>query len=319
MGLRFPEEVVVEEVLPSLRAMLIERLAAKGLAQQRIAALVGLSQAAVSKYQAGKVQVDASILRDARAREACDAVARGLAEGTMGEFEALALLEGLLRSWENRGRICTLHEEGMAALRGLGCDLCVLGLGSRVLEEQEVLDSLRVAVRVLEQAEGFAALLPNVGSNIVMARRQARDVLDVAAVPGRMYEVKGAVKVPGQPEFGASRHVAEVLLGVHEAFPQVRACLNLRWGPDVDAALKALRLKVASFDASYEDRRGRLARDLAGAKAAPDALVHEGAFGIEPALYLLGPDAPGVAQVAIRLREALRPPRNRPVKPRSPP
>lgn len=302
--MRFPEEVVVEEVLPSLRAMLIEALAAEGLAQQRIADLVGLSQAAVSKYQAGKVAADPAILRDARAREVVREVARGLASGAMGGFEALARLQGLLRSWENRGRVCTLHEAGMPALRGLGCDLCVLGGRSRILEEQEVLDNLRVAVRAIETCDGFAALLPNVGSNLAMARRDARDVLDVAAVPGRMYEVKGAVKVPGQPEFGASRHVAEVLLGVHDAHPGVRAALNLRYGEDVAAALRALGLRAVRFDAAYEDRRGRLARDLAGA-AAPDALVHEGAFGIEPALYLLGRDAAEAAARAVRLRGAL--------------
>lgn len=308
--MRFAEEVVVEEVLPSLRLLLIEDLAKQGLPQQRIAALVGLSQAAVSKYQAGRVATDPAILRDRRAREVCGRVAAGLAAATMGGFEALAHLEGLLRSWENRGRVCDLHEAGMPALRGLGCDLCVLGQGSRILEEQEVLDNLRLAVRALEQAEGLAALLPNVGSNLAMARRDARDVLDVAAVPGRLYEVKGAVKVPGQPEFGASRHVAEVLLGVHEAHPGVRAALNLRYGPDVAAALRRLGLRAVRFDAAYEDRRARLRRDLKG-RPRPDALVHEGAFGIEPALYLLGDDALEVAQRAVRLRGALTSPRGR--------
>lgn len=303
--MRFAEEVVVEEVLPSLRLLLIQGLAERGLAQQRIAELVGLSQAAVSKYQAGRVQVDAGILRDRRAREVCGQVATGLAAGSMGPFEALAHLEGLLRAWENRGRVCRLHEAGMPALRGLGCDLCVLGGGSRLLEEQEVLDDLRAAVRVLEQGEGLAALLPNVGSNIAMARAGAKDVLDVAAVPGRMYEVRGAVKVPGQPEFGASRHVAEVLLGVHDRFPAVRAALNLRWAPDVAEALRRERLRAVPFDASYEERRTRVALDLAKARAAPDALVHEGAFGIEPALYLFGPDATTVAAMAVRLAAGL--------------
>lgn len=301
--MRFPEEVVVEEVLPSLRHMLIEGLAKQGLPQQRIAVMVGLSQAAVSKYQAGRVAVDAAILRDPAARAACDEVAAGLGQGSMSPFDALARLQALLRAWENRGRICALHEEGMPALRGLGCDLCVLGGRSRILEEQEVLDNLRRAVRVLEQCEGLAALLPNVGSNIVMARRGARDVLDVAAVPGRMYEVKGAIKVPGQPEFGASRHVAEVLLGVQEAFPAVRAALNLRWAPDVQRVVAKLHWRCLPFDAAYEGRRARLA---AMKGKAPDALFHEGAFGIEPALYVLGADALGAAQRAERLRSALR-------------
>jgi XRE family transcriptional regulator, thiamine biosynthesis regulator len=306
--MRFPEEVVVEEVLPSLRAMLIEGLAKEGLPQQRIASLVGLSQAAISKYQAGRVHTDAAILRDARAQQVVRDVARGLGAGGMGGFEALARLHGLVRVWENRGRVCALHEAGMPALRGLGCDLCVLGGQSRILEEQEVLDQLRLGVRALEQCEGFASLLPNVGSNIVMARRDARDVLDVAAVPGRIYEVKGAIRIPGQPEFGASRHVAEVLLGVHDAFAEVRGALNLRYGEDVAVVLRALGWKAAPFDATYAGRRERLAA-LRG--KAPDALYHEGAFGIEPALYLLGKGAVEVASKAIGLNRALAAPRTR--------
>jgi hypothetical protein len=300
--MRFPEEVVVEEVLPTLRHMLIQRLAAEGLPQQRVAALVGLSQAAVSKYQAGRVRVDAAMARDPRAREVADEVAQGLARGSMGEFEALARMEGLVRAWENRGRVCSLHEAGMASLRGLGCDLCVLGSQSRILEEQEVLDNLRLAVRALEQRDGFASLLPNVGSNLAMARRDAADVLDVAAVPGRIYEVRGMVKVPGQPEFGASKHVAEVLLGAHSAWPEVRAALNLRYGADVARAMRGLGWRAARFDASYEGRRERLAA-LRG--KAPDGLWHEGSFGIEPALYVLGRDAVEAAHKAVALHGAL--------------
>jgi hypothetical protein len=280
-------------------------MAERELPQQRIAELVGLSQAAVSKYQGGKVATDAAILRDARARAVTREVADGLAGATLGAFEALARMEALIQGWENRGRVCALHEHDMPALRGLGCDLCVLGGESRILEEQEVLDNLRLAVRALEQREGFASLLPNVGSNLVMARRNAQDVLDVAAVPGRMYEVKGAVKVPGQPEFGASKHVAEVLLGVHDAFATMRGCLNLRWGADVVGAMKRLRWRALPFDAGYEGRRARLAQ-LQGKP--PDALFHEGAFGIEPALYVLGRDAADVADKALRLHAALQPP-----------
>jgi len=297
--MRFAEEVVVEEVLPSLRHLLIERLASHGLAQQRIAALVGLSQAAVSKYQAGKVGTDPAILADARAKRVTAEVADGLAQGTLGEFDALARLEGLVRAWENRGLVCQRHEARMDALRGLGCDLCVLGSESRVLEEREVLENLRLAVRALEQREGFAALFPEVGSNLVMARRDARDALDVAAVPGRMYEVKGAVKVPGPPEFGASRHVAEVLLGVHDAHPDLRGALNLRYGPDIAAAIQRLGWRAVAFDAAREGRRARLARSLKG--SLPDALYHEGAFGVEPALYVLGEDAVAAARKALAL------------------
>ncbi|MCA1813472.1 MAG: transcriptional regulator [Halobacteriales archaeon] len=301
--MRFAAEVVVEDVLPTLRAMLAEQLAAQGLPQDAVARALGLSQAAVSKYQTGKVRVNPAIAREARVKRVVAEVASGLAQGALGPFDALARLELLLRELEHRGPVCRLHEAQMPALRGLGCDLCVAGQGSEVVQDMAVLANVRLAVRTLTQARGVAALLPAVGSNIAMARPGARDARDVAALPGRIDEVLGAVKVPGPPEFGASRHVAEVVLGVLQHHPERRAAMNLRNGKDVQRAARKLGLRLATFDARDEGRREGIARAVRG--KAPDVLHHEGAFGVEPVLYLLGADAAQVARTAAQLAQAL--------------
>jgi predicted fused transcriptional regulator/phosphomethylpyrimidine kinase/predicted transcriptional regulator len=301
--MRFAEEVVVEEVLPTLRALLAEELAARGLAQDDVARALGLSQAAVSKYRTGKVRLNPGIARDARVREVVQDVAAGLAADALGPFDALARLQALVRALEVRGPVCQLHERGMPALRGLGCDLCPAGAGSALAQDLAVLADLRLAVRTLATAPGLAALLPAVGSNIALARPGARDARDVAALPGRIDEVLGAVKLPGPPEFGASRHVAEVVLAVQGRHPERRAAMNVRNGPDVQRAARSLRLRSRRFDARDEGRRDGIARALRG--PAPDVLHHEGAFGVEPVLYLLGEDASGVARTAAALAAEL--------------
>jgi hypothetical protein len=300
--MRFPEEVVVEDVLPTLRVLLARELAGHGLRQDEVARTLGLSQAAVSKYRTGKVALNPSVARDPHVREAVRDVGRGLAQGALGPFDAMTRIGTLLRRLENRGPVCRLHEQQMPALRGLGCDWCLAAERSGVVEEHDVLANLRLAVRTLEQARGFAALLPNVGSNIAMARRGARGLLDVAAVPGRIYEVNGAVKVPGPPEFGASKTVAEVVLAVLQHHPDRRAAINVRNGADVQRSARRAGLRVVRFDAAWEGRRERIAEAARG--KAPDVLHHEGAFGIEPVAYVLAEDAVGAAERAVRLGPA---------------
>ncbi len=53
--MKFIEEVVVEEFLPTFRSMLAEDLRDRGLTQHEVAEALGISQSAVSKYAHGDV------------------------------------------------------------------------------------------------------------------------------------------------------------------------------------------------------------------------------------------------------------------------
>ncbi|MFB6139685.1 MAG: transcriptional regulator, partial [Halosimplex sp.] len=54
--MKFVEELVVEEFLPTFRSMLAEALRDRGLTQSEVAELLGISQSAVSKYVHGEVE-----------------------------------------------------------------------------------------------------------------------------------------------------------------------------------------------------------------------------------------------------------------------
>ena len=60
--MRLPEETVVESFLPTFRFMLARELESRGLKEGRIAAMLGLSQAAVSKYHRGKTKKEQRFL-----------------------------------------------------------------------------------------------------------------------------------------------------------------------------------------------------------------------------------------------------------------
>lgn len=288
---RFAEEIVAERFVPTWRSLLSKRLAHAGLSQTDIAAALGISQSAVSKHLQGKLGGDPSLAAEPRLIAAVERVAHGLVEKTMSPIEVLAEAEALVRAFEDRGPICHLHELEMPSLQGLGCDLCVRASSSALLPEQAALQDMRAALRVLEATPGLAALVPYVGTNVARALPGAADVSDVAAIPGRLFVMRGAVKVPAAPEFGVSRHMAEVLLGVLRASPQTLACLNLVPDPALLAAARAAGLRVERVDAAFERAPAQL--DLQ--RPAPDLFYHEGAFGIEPQAYLTARDASALA------------------------
>ena len=298
--MRFAEEIVVEEFLPTVRSMLAEDLRARGLTQSEVADLLGISQSAVSKYANGEVERNDRILGDDRVENMVARVGEGLADGTTSRVEALVEIEVLIRRLENRELIAELHEEQMPELSGYGGDFNVHDPEGDLRATERVLSSLRRGIRIVESAGGFASLIPAVGSNICECTPDADGIDDVAGVPGRIFDVKGQATIPADPEFGVSEHVASILLAARRNGSDARAALNVRYDPNILAALEELGYETVEFDAEYDDLDAAVG---AAMRDAPDATVfyHTGGYGIEPIAYLLGDDAEAVAETARKL------------------
>lgn len=296
--MRFPEEIVAERFVPTVRALLARALEKRGLAQTAIAERMGVSQSAVSKHLAGRFEVEPRFADDPRLRAAVERVADGLAAGTMGPVEALAEFEGVVRRFEDRGPICALHEAVSPPLRGLGCDLCVRLGASAGVETERVLASVRDAGRLLAAAPGFAPLVPYVGANVAMGLPGAKDPADVAALPGGLVAFGPRIRPPTAPEFGVSRHLADILLAAHAAHPDVRAAVNVRPEPAFLAAAKKAKLAVVEMPGADERDRAAVAKHV---KKRVDVLWHKGDFGVEPIAYVFGADAVAAARAVVRL------------------
>jgi len=300
MSFRFPSEVVVERVLPTVRAMLARALDDRGLTQEEIAGRLGVSQAAVSQYLRG-ADLEERFAGDERLQAAVVTIADGFASGSMDGYEALGELLAVIREFEDRGPICAVHEEEMPALAGLGCDLCVRGLDQDVVEKRAALEAVRRAARWLASAPGVAAHVPNVGTNVGTAVPEARDETDVAAIPGRLQAVGSRVVVPAEPEFGVSQRVAGAILAAAAVDPDTRGALNLATSDPLLVAARERGLDPLQFDAGYENRGERLRERFRKRGAAPRVAYHEGAFGIEPVAYVFGETATGAADLATDL------------------
>ena len=299
--MRFIEEIVVDEFLPTIRSMLAEELRELGLTQNEVAEALGISQSAVSKYAHGDVQRYEAFTEDERVQDLVDRVANGLATGDMTPIQALVEIEVLIRRLEDGDVLASRHEDEMPGLSEYGADFSVHDPDSELRTSERVRSSLRRALRTLENTSGFATLIPNVGSNLVACLPNPDGIEDVAGVPGRIFDVKGRTTIPSDPEFGVSEHAASVLLAAREHGVDARAAMNVRYEDWVIDGLENQGLTAAEFDAEAE-------RDAAIAEAldeSPDATVlyQTGGYGIEPIVYVLGEDPDDVVGA---VRELLR-------------
>ncbi|MFC4988821.1 thiamine-phosphate synthase family protein [Saliphagus infecundisoli] len=295
--MRFVEEVVVEEFLPTVRSLLAAELREQGLTQSEVADVLGISQSAVSKYAHGDVETTEAIAEDERVRSLVDRLGEELATGETTRVGALVEIEVLIRELEAGGDVLSrLHEERMPELADHDASIRVHDPDNELRTSERVLSSVRRGLRIVESASGFAGLIPAVGSNLVAALPDAQDVDDVAGVPGRIVDVKGRATVPAEPEFGASGHVASVLLAARAAGSPASAAINLRYDAGIVADLREAGHVAVEFDAE-----GDLTESVGEAiKAEPEAtaLYQTGGYGIEPIVYVLGPDAEAVADTA---------------------
>lgn len=288
--MKFVEEIVVEEFLPTFRSMLAERLREGGLTQSEVADILGISQSAVSKYAHGEVARNERVLCDERVSGLAEDLADGLANGELSQVGALVEIEILIRQLERGDLLAQLHEAAVPELTEFeGFDVHDPDSALRATERAR--SAVRRGISTLENTSGFAGLIPNVGSNLVECVPEPRGIEDVAGVPGRIFDVKGRTTAPGDPEFGVSGHVAGVLLAARENGNDARAALNLEYDADLVERLESLGYHTTEFDGETDPERA--IADIDASEA--DVLYHTGGFGVEAIIYLLAPSAEAAA------------------------
>lgn len=180
-------------------------------------------------------------------------------------------------------------------------------------EKYRVLENVSKAVELLESSKRVSGIIPEVGSNIAMAlpKPYARSVDDVAGIPGRLIKFKGRVMAVGSPEFGASSHVARIVMKVMEYDPEMRAAMNIKYSPEVIKACKSLNFLISSFDRKEEPEEVKskeggslpwgIGRAIEKTGIVPDAIYDLGETGKEPMVRVLGRDAIEVANKVIMI------------------
>lgn len=256
---------IADDVFPRVRAHAARRLRADGWSQGRIAQVLGVSQAMVSKYtHRDDDETDPLVLR--------------LSDDVVAGADAPAA--------PGPGPWCTtLH----AWTTRVGADDAV----------QDLLDAERILLDRLP-----SAWVPQVGMNIARALPDAAGPEDVLAYPARIVAAGDRLVRPVPPAFGASSHLAGILLRLRRTRPDLHAIANLSGTPDVVDAV------TPNGPVATVQRNGETDPDHAIHRLADQghAFIHDaGAFGVEPALYLAAADARSLATLLVPTPSARKP------------
>ncbi len=183
---------------------------------------------------------------------------------------------------------------------------------ARERDRYAVIRSLREALVQLSDMR-VGHLVPEVRANIAYALQYARDEEDVAAIPGRVTEVDGRMVACYQPEFGASSHVARIVLTVMDYDRSFRSAMNTRYSPSITRACASAGMDVQSFDREQEPREVKnlegsslgwgVSQVLKRSGNVPDIIYDLGETGKEPMVRVLGRDP---LEIVSKIREIAR-------------
>jgi hydroxymethylpyrimidine kinase/phosphomethylpyrimidine kinase len=168
------------------------------------------------------------------------------------------------------------------------------------VERDRVLGTLARAATAIREEPSLAKLSAEVQSNLGYALPGATTHEEVAAFPGRIVRLPEGLTTIRPPAFGASRHIANVILAAMQYHPQLRSTMNIGFSEAVLRKAKEKCLAAAGFDRGEEpkdvkEREGSslewgTGEAMRRTSEVPDLVFDRGGVGKEPMIRILGTD-----------------------------
>lgn len=312
--------VLIEELIPLADVITPNIHEAQSLSGIRIKDLREAQKAARKIYELGAKAV---------------IVTGGHLKGTdvLYSNEEFSLIEGKLIKGGTHGSGCT-HSAAITAQLAKGAPLVDAARFAKYFVEQAILRSIAIgkgaaplnqsgyvlaeagkyhvlknvteAVELIENSKEFSVLIPEVGCNIAMGIQDASSVSDVAAVSGRIVRLKRAPHAVGCVAFGASSHIARIVLTTMHFNNSMRAAINIKYSEEAIRTCEELALSIESF--SREDEPEGVSTMEWGVSDAikragkiPDVIYDKGGVGKEAMIRVIGNDAVDVSGKALQI------------------
>lgn len=159
-------------------------------------------------------------------------------------------------------------------------------------EKYRIVFEVKKAVDMLERML-VPELVPEVGVNIGYALPHPSDRFDVCALEGRIFRSGRRIISSGTPDFGTSKHIANIILTASSVDHRIRSAMNVAYSEAMVEAAPTLTYKVGTFD------RGQQPRDVKTMEwgtmtaiedhgAVPDLIYDLGGQGKEAMIRILG-------------------------------
>ena len=154
-------------------------------------------------------------------------------------------------------------------------------------------------------------LVPEVQSNLGYALPFAETHGQVAAFPGRLVRLGEKIVSVSSPSFGASHHIATIILTIMRHDLRFRSVMNVRFSEERIKQCQALGWSVCAFDRSQEpkdikEREGGTLEwgteeVLSKETEIPDVIYDRGDMGKEPMIRILGKTPDEVVDKVLQL------------------
>jgi len=308
--MRPPCEIVQRDFLPVVRTFVARYLRKEGFSQTEIASRMDLTQAAVSKYLNQPVTKTRLAVEIEHLSENLTGMLK------TGEATADQIVRELCSTcMKSRigSTLCEMHQKKVPSLKAANCQVCSKLLGGRndnLAERAIVISDMIDALRIIEQSDTFETIVPQVRANFVACNDQAETVKDVASVPGRITIIDGYARALISPQFGASKHTAELLLHAKETWTRIRSCLCISGRKDVVETATQIGFNVV-YISEPESAASMIIRSLKSTDQVPGrrtvypAIHVPGGIGVEPILYLFGPGPKELCERSLKLSNSL--------------
>ena len=152
---------------------------------------------------------------------------------------------------------------------------------------EKVIENIDNAVSELIQIPGFISMVPKIGTNIVYALPHALSVIEVAGLRERICQISKIKKVE-VIEFGASLHMAAVVLEAMKKDPSLRAAINLRGGEDIVMGFEEIGVDPIILPQGGTNDVCPVVSKLMKSGRIHQAYYHPGGPGIEPTTTIIG-------------------------------
>ena len=183
----------------------------------------------------------------------------------------------------------------------------------KLKRKDKVIEQLIEVRKEILKRENFHLLIPEVRMNIGLALPWPENIRDVAAFEGRISHTSDGQVIIGWPAFGASSHMAKVVLAANRVNPEIHCAVNIRYTQQIVEAVEKAGFTMAWFD--RQDEPGDL-KEKEGSTlewgtftALSDhphpeqvvAIADRGEAGKEPMIRIIGEDTKDVMEKLDRI------------------
>ena len=117
---------------------------------------------------------------------------------------------------------------------------------------------------------------------------------DICAIDGRIVKTSSGPFLLGKIDFGASKHIASIILSSMNFDSSFRSAINIKYSDNILKRCRENNLSIGSFDRMDQNERIKSTMEwgtiktISDLKFVPDIIFDKGGSGKEPMIRILG-------------------------------